>query len=200
MTPVARSNPAFSLALGRCESCIRCVKLTKERRIYVVILGLGVAGVAADRLWLSAGGPAAASAAMSDQPVAAAASTGEAAKPSSLISVAGRFEQLRQSQQSENSDAFVLPVAWRTSSVVAADGEQVNQQADDARPAKDQPRVTSIIGRGSSVAAVIDGHTVRLGEESKSGVRLVSVKGMVVTVARGEQTYVIDLSPKPQME
>ncbi|MCK6516978.1 PepSY domain-containing protein, partial [Myxococcota bacterium] len=39
-----------------------------------------------------AGGPAAASAAMSDQPVAAAASTGEAAKPSSLISVAGRFE------------------------------------------------------------------------------------------------------------
>lgn len=157
------------------------MRLSKERRTYLAILGLGAAAVGVDRLWLGSG-PTSVSAALPVEIAAAGitATPGIAAgKPSAVVSVSRRLESIASSEDiGRVDDAFTLPDAWTTPPQTAV--EAAAEGVIAARRAL--PRVTGIVGRGASVAAVIDGEIVVLGETSSAGVTLVAVEGHDVTV------------------
>lgn len=188
------NNLAGTLAAARDESSALHVKLSKERRIYLGILGLGLAAVAIDRAFLNAG-PGQASASVSPLDPALPPPTVEAPKSSSLVSVARRLDDFKLSPNSgHQSDAFVVPAAWQPAPPKPA--EAAPQAAKG--PQMPENRVTGLIGRGEAVAAVVNGNALRIGERSKEGVKLVRVVGNKVTLEEHgvETTIIFDPSQK----
>ncbi len=190
----SRNNLAGTLAAERDESSAPGVKLSKERRIYLGILGLGLAAVAADRVFLSAG-PGQASASISPMDPELPSPTIEAPKSSSLVSVARRLDEFKLSpSHGHQTDAFVVPAAWQPPPAKAA--EAAPQAAKI--PQTPENRVTGLIGRGEAVAAVVNGSALRIGERSREGVKLVRVVGNKVTLEEHgvETTIIFDPSAK----
>lgn len=167
--------------LARPESFIFGVKLTKERRTYLAILGLGAAAVGVDRLWLNAG-PSSVSASMPDVVASAGlpGAVGAGGGPTTTgVSVSRRLESLAATLRVDRvDDAFQLPLSWLPPAEAAIEAPAPGGPLSP----RVLPRVTGIVGRGASIAAVIDGEVVVLGETSSKGVTLVGVEGQDVTV------------------
>lgn len=177
------------------------MNLSKERRIYLAILGLGLAGVAADRLWLRAG-PSSAGAAVQPEAAALAVAPTEQVKSARVIPVSRRLEEIApQAATAIISDAFVVPAAWqpvkpKEPPQQAQQEAQAAQAQAKATAAARSSRVTGLVGRGDSMIAVIDGEVVSRHQDSKvSGMRLVRVEGNKVTITRDGKEETLEFVP-----
>ncbi len=150
------------------------MKLSKQRQVYVAIMGLGLAAVAVDRLWLSAG-PSHASAAATPQELASATPPAKPVSDAAVVSISKRLET---AQASLGTDAFVIPASWQP----PAPPPEAEAAESHSEPSAQKHQVTSVVGGGAAIAAVIDGEVIRLGETGKNGITLVSVDGRRVTI------------------
>ncbi len=184
------------------------MRLNKERKIYVGILGLGLAAVAVDRLALS-GGPAGVSAAINPAMPDAAAAQAQLQLQSSVLSqaqgqqsaavpVSRRLQEYASRQPV--ADAFVVPDAWveKEAPVVAEVAQNPAMREAEKIITVERPdieairkRVTSVVGRGDQVAAIIDNEVIRVGHTTKAGMTLKAVKGQEVTVVLNNQEFTL---------
>ncbi|MCC6428348.1 MAG: hypothetical protein IT435_16195 [Phycisphaerales bacterium] len=164
------------------------VKLTKERRIYLAILGLGLSGVAVDRLWLSAG-PKTASAAATPVAMLDEEPDAEVPKTSSVVSVAKRLESI---QSEVGTDAFVIPASWMPKETPAKP-DAPGLAGAPAKESAPRHRITSVVGRGDAITAVIDGQFHRLGGKAKDGIRLLKVEKTQALIEVNGQREIIPI-------
>ena len=179
------------------------MNLSKERRIYVAILGLGLAGVAVDRLWLQSG-PSAVSASMLPGDSLAVTPQAESPKSTRMVPVSRRLDELsRSTGEAGVQDAFVVPAAWQPVKVAEKAAEPT---ADEPTAEPPQAKgfagvITSIIGRGENLTVLIDGEVVCAQRPSKlTGMRLVSVVENMVTITRDGQEYTLEYHPRSASE
>ena len=148
------------------------MKLTRQRQISIGVLGLGLAALAADRLFFGPGdgGPSAALAS-APQPAPAA---GAAAAPvrTPVRSVAERLADKSVGLSAEAADAFALPRGWMPPETEAQEAKVV---AADKAPL---PQVTAVFPRTiTGVAeATINKQRVRVGE-TVDGWRVLKILG-----------------------
>lgn len=186
------------------------MRLNKERKIYVAILGLGLSAVAVDRLILS-GGPAGVSAAMNPAMPDVVAGQAQSsvlsqAQQSVAVPVSRRLQEYASGQPV--ADAFVVPDNWVEKEAPIAEAVQ-NPAMREAETTitVDRPdieairkRVTSVVGRGDQVAAIIDNEVIRVGGTTKAGLKLKAVKGQEVTVVFENQEFTLKFDDAVQSQ
>ena len=156
------------------------MKLTRERKVYAALLGVGAVALVADRLM---GGPASASAGL--PPVAAAASEAVAKAPASATAKVPLGERLGQlamagSLSGESGDAFRIDEVWRTllepEAKADSSARAVELPPELSAGGVTLPKVTVVMQNAGGGCAVIDGTVVQVGGTTKGGVTLVGVE------------------------
>jgi hypothetical protein len=145
------------------------VKLTNERKLYSGILGLALAAIAVDRLFLgsTATGPAPAAA----EAIAVHQTPGPAPAEPAVgsvrdLSLAQRVDQAAAGIDPESAKSvFLPPEALRLPEEKPATTQAAPQPAIPAGP-KEQPkfRLTGIMNLGAGPAAMINGKSLRQGD------------------------------------
>lgn len=188
------------------------VRLSKERKLYLAILGLGLSAVAVDRLVLN-GGPSGVSAAMNPQASQLtqlpqlAQNAEQSLAPqaaSAMVPVSRRLQAYATGQPV--ADAFTTPESWAPvpektpENIPAAALRESEKTITVERPDLEaiRKRVTSVVGRGAQVAAIIDGEIIRVGQSTSNGVLLKSVAGQEVTVVVQGQEYTLKFDEQPK--
>lgn len=157
------------------------MKLTRERKVYALILGLGGMALVADQV---VGGPGAAMAqsrpTTSESAGVSADSVAPAAKVA-MVSIRDRLaDMMSASGAVDGRDAFQIDTAWRE----MLDPKQEPDQKAQAEPAATKrtvpgttlPLVSMVIQDGAGGCAMIDGELVQVGKSTKSGVTLVGIE------------------------
>ena len=138
------------------------MRLSKERKIYVALFGLGLIALAADRLFFT---PAGASAASPEPGPDAPAPTPPASPQPAPESAPGpsfaeRLDRQAKWQDGPLQDAFFAPAAW-------VNGQSSPEAPAEARPEssfRDKHHVTAVARVSGNAMAIIDGKPVRIGE------------------------------------
>lgn len=155
------------------------MELSLERKVYGAVLGLALTGLAADRLFFSSTltGPDSAHA---DDTLSAGVSLSRAAPPatrSSMAVLSEKVESFRSLLSPEREDAFVLPAS--VTSVLKDAGVSASPALPEtpaAPPPSDMDlRSVGNVGTPDAIARVGD-HLLRLGEQGKSGLTLLSLE------------------------
>lgn len=151
-TPRAARIPPPAVDESPSKSFIEFVELTKQHKILLAVVGLGVGAVAVDRVILGSGisGPSQAAAATSEQPAPLAAPA--RAIETSHLSLADRIEELPAPEftKSQVSDAF-RPEAQTLANETQSSGRSTSSDAF---------RLSSVMTKPVP-AAVVNGHMLR---------------------------------------
>lgn len=158
--------------------------LSKERKLYISVMGLGLAALAADRLLVLDDGPAAASAAdLLVTPAHRAEAAPPAPPPPSFPERLRERAQSTLAAQPKSPDAFLIPASWLP--------KPAQVQVEQAAPAQEQLSdrdaalfsLSSVAGSADRgfVAAVLNGTLVSKGD------RFALREGKVVRVHQGAQ-------------
>ena len=175
------------------------MKLTRERKIFLGLLGLGAIALAADRLFL---GPAGASAAVDEAPAApvkaeAVAPDPAPVRPEKRATGPSLAQRLRGAtvrlDASSTKDAFKPSSAWGVtpSKVPAAASE-------DAQTFQATHHITSILQAGDQAIVMIKGKTYRVGEVV-DGYRVVEIRTRSVVFQGTGPAFEVSL-PEPKVE
>lgn len=167
------------------------MKLTRERKIYVGVLGVGLAVLGADRVM----GPpssasASSSAAVGEEPAAAAVSPGVQAPSVATVALAERLEAMKgehlgQAEVDGSSDAFRISPAWRAAlspEATVSEGDADGSGVATMPTSVALPKVTVVVQDQAGGMAVLDGEVLRVGQVSRSGITLVGVERRAVRV------------------
>ncbi|MFT3785697.1 MAG: hypothetical protein QM770_05960 [Tepidisphaeraceae bacterium] len=159
-------------------------KLTRERKVLLAVLGLGMAVLVWDQLSGGHQPQVAAAEVLPDEPLSASAET----VPDDIARsvVADRLEKLKQ--QLPGQLALASPF---TGDDVADASETTADVAEGSGP--HPQKATAVVLSGASSGAVIDGRFVRLGELS-TGYRLIAVERDAVTLTRGNDKLRLPLT------
>lgn len=177
------------------------MKLSRERKVYVAVLTVGLGVLGADHLL---GGPASASASVSGT----ASASENAATPSAMQPIAPRAERVALHahlermtsilDEREIGSAFTIDDAWRAE-LSPASPEIAVTPAEPAAKAgvSGAPKITMVVEDASGGFAVMNGQAVRIGERSTDGVLLVSLaKGVAVIEIDGvEHAVAVSVEP-----
>lgn len=177
------------------------MKLSRERKVYVAVLTVGVGVLGADQLM---GGPASASASVSANANAtenaAASSVKQPGTPrAERVALHAHLERMTSALDERGiGSAFTIDDAWRAELSPAQ--PEIGPTSIDAAAnavAPVAPKITMIVEDASGGFAVMNGQAVRIGERSSDGVRLVSLaKGVAVIEIDGVQ-HTIAVSVEP---
>lgn len=159
---IVRAKAARNLASGvdnrPRESSVEFVELTKQHKLLLAVVGLGVGAVAIDRFILGSGisGPSQAGAAIDERAVRPAAPT--VAPEAQHKSLAARVEELPEPSVSrgEVADAFRLPAGVNV--------QQASKASAAPLSSADAFRLSSVMTRPVP-AAVVNGHMLRSGHD-----------------------------------
>jgi hypothetical protein len=173
------------------------VKLTRERKIFLGLLGLGAAALAVDRVFL---GPAGASAAVGETPSAKAVAAAPApapVRPEKRATGPSLAQRLRGAttrlDASSTKDAFKPSSAWGVTpaKVPAAASE-------DAQTFQATHHITSILQAGDQAIVMIKGKTYRVGEVV-DGYRVVEIRTRSAVFQGNGPAFEVSL-PEPKVE
>lgn len=156
------------------------MKLTRERKIYGALLGIGFAVLGADRLM---GGPASAAAGTLPDQVPGTDAAPEVASDSvRRVAIGERLAELAAASASQDAgrDAFRIDPVWRA----LIEPEMRESPTDEAEspgavmpvPGAVLPKVTVIMQNSAGGCAVIDGVVVQVGATTSSGMKLVGLE------------------------
>jgi hypothetical protein len=149
-------------------------KSSRERNVFIGILGVALTGLAVDRVFLGSGatGPAAASAAAEAYAVDPSSDgieleiTDADAQPVSLTSaLAGRLEEFARSGGQEPGDlpdVFEPSVSWQGASV--SDGAVASRPLNASEAFQAAHRLNAVMLSNSNPGAVVDGEFLRIGQ------------------------------------
>lgn len=141
------------------------MRLTKERKAYVAIFGLGLVALVADRLFFTPAGASAAApdaAPESTQALAAPHAPSEAAPEAPAgPSFAERLAKQANWPQAPVRDAFIAPVAWVGQRVAAAGEKEVVTETAFRLKYK---LTAAMVGGAKGGVAVLGGRTYPLNE------------------------------------
>ncbi|QYK49238.1 MAG: hypothetical protein KF838_05145 [Phycisphaeraceae bacterium] len=158
------------------------MKLTRERKVYLMLLVLGGGVLGMDQL---IGGPSAASASHSPadaQQAPAAALAGSTAQPL-RVPLHQRLLQLDQdSGASLGVQIFDIDPIWRAELAPQEVARTDSSPASVIAPQVILPKVSMVVQDAKGGFAMMDGKPVRVGEATTSGAVLVSVESGSVTV------------------
>jgi hypothetical protein len=155
------------------------MKLTRERKVYGLLLGFGCLALVGDRLL---GGPSAAMATVTPERERAHADASVVppdSKPA-RVAIGERLAQIMAaSLEGDGRDAFQIDPSWRsilepperTTSEVAP----IEPRIDAALPGVTLPRVTMIMHNGAGGCAMIDGKLVQIGAQTAGGATLLGI-------------------------
>lgn len=170
------------------------MKLTRERKIYVGVLGVGLAVLGADRVM---GPPSSASASsgvvVGEETAAVPVSSGVQASSVTLVALADRLEAIRadHAQRADDAahvgstDAFRIAPTWRAAispQTAASEGDADAPGAVAMATSVPLPKVTVVVQDQAGGMAVLDGEVLRVGQVSRSGITLVGVERRAVRV------------------
>jgi len=182
-------------------------KSSRERNVFIGILGLALAGLAVDRLFLGSGatGPAQASAAAEAFAVDPASEALEVElidaeeEPEPFTSaLAGRLEAFARNAGHEVGDlpdVFEPSPSWR--SAPSSEGADTARPASAAETFRANHRLTAVMLSDSNPGAVVDGEFLRIGRELDGFVLRSVSERTAVFEADGEQAE-LTLDPQPQ--
>lgn len=168
------------VAAGVPELSLEGMKLTRERKIYGALLGIGFAVLGADRLM---GGPASAAAGTLPDQVSGTDAAPEVASDSARrVAIGERLAELAAASASQDAgrDAFRIDPVWRA----LIEPEMRESPTDEAEspgavmpvPGAVLPKVTVIMQNSAGGCAVIDGVVVQVGATTSSGMKLVGLE------------------------
>lgn len=168
------------VAAGVPELSLEGMKLTRERKIYGALLGIGFAVLGADRLM---GGPASAAAGTLPDQVPGTDAAPEVASDSvRRVAIGERLAELAAASASQDAgrDAFRIDPVWRA----LMEPEMRESPTDEAEspgavmpvPGAVLPKVTVIMQNSAGGCAVIDGVVVQVGATTSSGMKLVGLE------------------------
>jgi len=155
------------------------VKLTKQRKVYIGVLGLGLAAMAVDRGFLSSSvtSPTSASAGVDGTRLTASAGSTSSDRATNGPTVTERLEGLRdQAAPATSPDAFATVQSWYESAA----------KPGPLTPEKIVPnayRLSSVLTdkEGKPLFAVVNGQKISLAEEI-NGIRLIGAGGAKGTI------------------
>ncbi|MCE9591975.1 MAG: hypothetical protein K8S99_15820 [Planctomycetes bacterium] len=179
------------------------MKLSRERKVFLGILGLGLTALAADRFVISPTGPRSAQASIASvvqdsatqaQPVPAAPEAATAPiAPANTVRVAHQLESFGQEQglrADETANAFQPSAAW------LAEDEASAPKPQSLAPVGPPPaqaftaahKLNGVMAKGGGGYAIINGRAVTVGQ-TVDGFRLVEVsrRSAVFQSSTGEQ-------------
>jgi hypothetical protein len=183
-------------------------KSSRERNVFIGILGVALMGLGVDRVFLGSGatGPAAASAAAAEAFAADPFSdaidvqfTEPADEPEPLTSaLAGRLEDFAQRGQREVGDlpdVFEPSASWRSTS--SSDGDGASRPASASEAFQAAHRLTAVMLSDSNPGAVVDGRFLRIGQ-ALDGFILTSVNERSALFKAEHEQAELALDPQPQ--
>ena len=184
---VTAEKPGGTLARGEAvSSIVDAVTLTKERKLLLALLGLGLGAVALDRLVLGAGSPATSADAYaidhaeapvgaSEVPAVVRVSTAENSIRRRLEEAAGRAGV----EPGVTRDAFEAPACWRPAEAEAPAEEPAATEAH--RRFSERYTLGAVVGKGEKGFATLRGPSLPRGHatiyvgQSIEGHRLVAL-------------------------
>lgn len=182
-------------------------KSSRERNVFIGILGVALAGLAVDRVFLGSGatGPAEASAAAEEYAVdpfsdvleVELVEAADEAEPLTSA-LAGRLEEFARSDQRDTGDLpdiFEPSASWR--GMPSSDGAVASRPASPAEAFQAAHRLNAVMLSDSKPGAVVDGQFLTIGQDL-DGFVLTSVnERSAVFKAENEQAE-LALDPQPQ--
>ncbi len=176
------------------------MKLTKERKVFVGVLVVAVAALLMDQVFfapasVSAGTVPPADASAGAAPTVLAEDAGAAPKTGSLAPIARRVRETGVEGHTL-SDAFSIPESW--GGIAASAGTDGVEE-----PGIDPARALSLsaVLPGASGLAIINGHSVRVGEVVPgTGYRLISVRTGSAVLRDGAREHTLKMREAPYMK
>lgn len=181
------------------------MKTTRERKILIALLGVGLGALTFDRLVLesSVSGPAAAAAAQAEVSDGKSAvgsfdsmrrdadlwSTGAMAGTDSLANRIAKAAAEAGVKPDALPDAFAMPAKWSdltagtSNGVKGTDAEAVVLTAEQF---ENQHRLMAVMGRGDHAIAMIDGQALRIGQQL-DGYTLIEAQQRIAVFTAGAQ-------------
>ncbi len=178
----------------------------RKRNAYMIVVGLGVAAVAVDRLFLlppeeASGEPAPPPPVTSTPPPAAATATPVPAEtttaPSPVaarVAIADRLEAIALREKLDPArveDAFEPPSAW-----LMADAGPANPVTSTAQRFRESHNLNAVMATGRDGYAIIDGRTLYIGQEM-DGFTLVEVHKRTAVLVSGRERVELSLPGDP---
>lgn len=156
------------------------MKLTRERKVYGLLLAVGCVALVGDRLL---GGPSAAMAtATPDQDGATTQTTPVAPTPKATrVAIGEQLSTIMASSfEGDGRDAFQIDASWRAMLEPLQESDSGATPAKEARvesvlPGVTLPKVTMVMQNGASGCAMIDGKLVQVGSQTASGATLLGI-------------------------
>lgn len=156
------------------------MKLTRERKVYGLLLAVGCVALVGDRLL---GGPSAAMAtAPPEQDEAATQASPVAPTPmSTRVAIGEQLSAIMASSlEADGRDAFQIDASWRALLEPLQEADSEKKPAAEARiesvlPGVTLPKVTMVMQNGASGCAMIDGKLVQVGSQTASGATLLGI-------------------------
>lgn len=166
--------PRFRLHRRATYRPLSFMSLSKQRKLYVAVLGLALGGLAVDRLLLDGGSaPRRAAAQLSRDeptesadapasPIASAPAGAQVVRSSTLSSRLDELARARQLDPAQASDAFAASPAW-VSTVAVKPVEKSAPPAEDVF--RKSHKLMAVVLNGGNGAAIIDDKTYVVGME-----------------------------------
>lgn len=179
------------------------MKLTKEQRVYVAVLGLAVGGFAIDRLFLSESlsGPAGASAA-EGQPIPDAAALvvdpqqrAQPGAPADAASnIAERLDSLRDQAAQPDAMAAVLsiPPSWFETPTPPGTTAPAPTPEKPAPTIQDKYKLTAVFAAKAGGYATVNKQKLRLGQQIDDLV-LIELRGRQAIFERGSEKIILEM-------
>jgi len=145
------------------------MKLSKRQKVFVVLLGLALGGLAVDRVFLGSGasGPSQAAAvspretAKRSTPTYRVVATATSAEPRSLAERLAALSQTHDADLANIHDALSLPSAWKAQS---SEQEKTNPKLTAVEVFTQAHELTAVVISGQAAVAVVDDHCVSVGQ------------------------------------
>lgn len=190
------------------------MQLTKQRKVYGVVVSLALSALGVDRFWLGGSEPAASSAATQQvaapQPAKKVVTAAAPAKPqetnlAGLAALAVRMRNVAEVERldlADAKDAFRPPPAWAgevKKAQPAAPAQAAEPPPDPATAFREKHHLIAVLKSTHGGVAILDGKTFRIGKEV-DGFRLARVGDRTAVFQSGGTAVTLELPAGTQLD